>query len=80
MDRIVTKVSLNTTNSYRKKLIYILFKSKMHKDRENRIFCALNDLKTSEITVVVEKYAIPRSTLRDREKGVTSRRDAQIEY
>jgi hypothetical protein len=52
----------------------------MNKDREYRIFCALEELKTIPIASTAKKHAIPRETLRDRKKGSTNRHDAQIKY
>jgi hypothetical protein len=56
------------------------FNRGMNKDREHRIFCALEESKTMPVASTAKKHAIPRGTLRDRKKGSTNRHNAQIKY
>ncbi|EMT73018.1 hypothetical protein FOC4_g10001867 [Fusarium odoratissimum] len=48
-------------------------------DREYRAFSAMEELKTQPLQPTAKKYAISRGSLRNRQKGGTNARDAQIE-
>jgi hypothetical protein len=48
-------------------------------DREYRVFSAMEELKTQPLQPTAKKYAISRGSLRNRQKGGTNARDAQIE-
>ena len=50
----------------------------MDKEREYRISCALKDLKHAPLVQVASTHAISRGSLRNRKKGGTNARDAQI--
>ncbi|SCO82591.1 uncharacterized protein FRV6_06804 [Fusarium oxysporum] len=48
-------------------------------DREYRVSSAMEELKTQPLQPTAKKYAISRGSLRNRQKGGTNARDAQIE-
>ncbi|UPL00235.1 hypothetical protein LCI18_011169 [Fusarium solani-melongenae] len=50
----------------------------MDKEREYRISCALKDLKHAPLVQVASIHAVSRGSLRNRKKGGTNARDAQI--